>query len=604
MPSAALRRAPLALAATALAVVLAACSPPSAPTAAGAPGQPSAALPATGLAAPLSDAEFDALTVDEQYRVTNKLLATLYSGVPVADHHDLSSGRALRSRRADAPTPASIRAALATKLDPLERERLDLEIVGDDAAVDEDGVSAPIEPMFKFDGNRPKQMPLARMMHYPHSRERYSQWMAWHLANTILFSPAEEIDSADVTDVQNLFRRLDLAISEGKGIREIIATHQRTVENWRRFRSPEDNTREMMEIYLGLFDNDAEVPLASQACQDLYLTDERDGYKLARTDFPNSENVLVLDRYVLDCNDFYDVVAGHPLVIPRVVGILVDHFHAGRTSEERLAITEAIAATKPVTFEDVFTAILFSRSYLLDTERLRSFEESYLSMAARLAWEPHHDVLMGMTSGRGGLSRTRMDEMGWSAMSLKLGRTADVPSDALSVANHHKALRETLMLDQRRWNVTLGLASPPAPEPAPPEPLDENASPREIARHDDRVNDYEEALAALDPDARAAHTAALEDYESEAALFRLVTDLNVAEAIDYLFLAAIQRRATAAEREALHALFFGQGHLDADLENRFVRPDRLDDVGAITLDYLSRLPETYYLPRLNAGADR
>ena len=105
-------------------------------------------------------------------------------------------------------------------------------------------------------------------------------------------------------------------------------------------------------------------------------------------------------------------------------------------------------------------------------------------------------------------------------------------------------------------------------------------------------------LAALAPDARAAHDAALAAHEREAALYRRVADLNVAELLDYLFLAAVQRRARAEEQEALHGLLFAEGHLDDELANRFVRDDRLDDVALIALDYLSRLPEAYYLPAL------
>ncbi|MBX2839761.1 MAG: hypothetical protein KTR35_23090, partial [Gammaproteobacteria bacterium] len=302
---------------------LTACSPSSPNVAGVTPGVASAA---GGFAAPLSDANFEALPLDTQYQLVNKLLGTLYSGVSVDEFYAIEPGSNLQRRRESAPTLATIRTALQSRLEPATRLRLDQEIIG----VDENGnEQEDIDPLFHFDDNRPKQMPLARIYHFPLSHDVFSQWMAWHLANTILFSPAEEIDSADITDVQNLFRRLDLSISEGKGIREMIAVHQRSVQNWRRFRSPEDNTREMMEIYLGLFDNDAEVPLASQACQDLYLTDERDGYKLAYTDYPNSETVQVLDQYVLNCNDFYDVVAGHPLLIPRVVSVLVDYFFDG-----------------------------------------------------------------------------------------------------------------------------------------------------------------------------------------------------------------------------------------------------------------------------------
>ena len=584
----------------AVALLLSACEPPGAPPSLGAAEGTS--RPAGGSATALSDAEFEALEPDAQYRLVNKLLGTLYKGVPVADFYALDTGRALRARLDGAPTLASIRTALATDLPPEERARLDREIVGDEDALDEAGQPSPLEPLWRLDDARPKQMPLARMIHYPVSRDAYVQWMAWHLANTILFSPAEEIDSADITDVQNLFRRLAISIDEGLGIREMIATHQRTVENWRRFRSPEDNTREMMEIYLGIFDNDAEVPLASQACQDLYLTDEREGYKLARTDFPNIETVTVLDRPVLDCNDFYDVVAAHPLVIPRVTGVLVDYFHAGLPTPDRLALTEAIAASNPATFEDLFTAILFSKRYLLDTERVRSFEESYLSMAARLAHEPHPDLLRGMTRGRGRLARTDMGEMGWPSMSLKLGRVADIPTDSLSVANHHKALRETLMLDAERWRRPLGLRRPEAPEPAPPEPPAADASARDVAAHEKAVERYAQDVAALDPDARREHEAALAAYEQESALSVAIEDLNIGEVLDYLFLAAVHRRPNGTEREQLTALFLQLGHLDESLGNAFARPDRLDDIGTLTLDYLSRLPETYYLPRVDTNA--
>jgi hypothetical protein len=313
-------------------------------------------------------------------------MATLYKGMSVSDFYDLEQGLAVPGP--DAPSLSQIRTALTTPLSDSERASHDRYIVGDPDA-DTDDTGRLQRAAFNFDDDRPAQMPLARIQTYPLSKDMFSQWMAWQLANSILFSPAEEIDSADMTDVQNLFRRLDLSIMAGRTVRDIIATHQRTVENWRRFRSPEDNTREMMEIYLGLFENDAEVPLASQACRDLYLTDESDGYKLAYTDFPNDEPQLVLGQYVLNCGEFYDVVANHPLVIPRVTSIIVDYFFSDRSADERLLLTEAIAASNPQRFEDIYLAILFSETYLMDTERPASFEESFFGLSNRLDWQMH-----------------------------------------------------------------------------------------------------------------------------------------------------------------------------------------------------------------------
>lgn len=578
-----------------LAAVLVACSPES-PSLGAANG--GSAGSASGVATPLSDAQFNALPIDTQYKVVNKLLSTVYNGMPVDEFYDLSAGTAMRTRLDDDFTLSRLRTAMQTPLSTEDKMELDVQIVGDDEYIDALGQPAPIEARFRFDGNRPKQMPLARMFQYPVSRDAYSQWMAWHLANTILFSPAEEIDSADITDVQNLFRRLDLQIVRGESIRAMVAAHQNSVQNWRRFRSPEDNTREMIEIYLGLFDKDDDVPRASQACQDLYLTDESDGYKLAQTDYPNADPVLVLDKYVTNCSDFYDVIASHPLLIPRVTSVLVDYFFTGKSVEERLAMTAAISDSNPQTFEDIFNAILFSTTYLMDTERAKSFEEAYMGTAKRLKWDAHPDVFRGMISGSGSVARADMREMGWSAMSFKLGRVSSVPMDSLSFGNYHKALRETLMMDQNRWRYELGLEQPYPPTPRPIEPPEANASARDMAAYEADIRQYYLDVEELEPDVRAEYDTALANYEEAAAKFKVIDDLNTSELIDYLFLTIVERRASQTEREALTSVYLTEGHLDPEFNDEFARSGRQDDIARITFDYLSRLPEAYYLQAL------
>jgi|GEM_PF-603952 len=572
--------------------ILMACSP-STPGLAGANGSGSSS--AGGIARPMSDATFNAMKIDDQYHLINKLLSTLYVGVPADEFYTIEPGSNLEQRRDDAPTLASIRAALQTNLKPEQRLLLDRQIIGEDA---NGNTRDDIDPLFNFDRDRPKQIPLARIHHFPLSRDMFSQWMAWHLANTILFSPAEEIDSADITDVQNLFRRLDLSITDKRTIREMVAIHQRSVQNWRRFRSPEDNTREMMEIYLGIFDNDAEVPLASQACQDLYLTDERDGYKLAYTDYPNSKPVQVLDQYVTNCNDFYDVVAGHPLLIPRVVSVLVDYFYAGQTLEDRTALAAAISASNPQRFEDIFISILFSEHYLLRTERPRSFEESFLPMAKRMKWNAHPDLFKGMVSGHGGVSRADMSEMGWPSMSLKLGRVADIPLDSLSFGNYHKAMRESLLLDKNRWRLPLGLSGPSAPEPKPIKPPAADADAREIASFEAKLEEYNAAVNALSAADRKTYDAELAEYEKESVLFNKIDDMDVTQLMDYLFLTAIQRRPNDTESEHLQGMYNELGFLDDEFDYRFARSSKIDDLAQLTFDYLSRLPEGYYMRRL------
>ncbi len=554
-----------------------------------------------GYAASLSESDFSSMSAVQQYQIANKLLGTLYKGVSADSYFDISAGFSQPRKKGSTNFLRDIRFKLGNALTSSERVELDKGIIGDPDARDVNGDSAPLEPRYYFDSRRPKQMPLARILEYPLSKDMYSQWMALNLTNTILFSPAEEIDSADITDVQNLFRRLELSIKSGDSVRSIISTHQRSVENWRRFRSPEDNTREMIEIYLGLFDRDEDVPRASQACRDLYLTDEAAGYKLAYTDYPNDEPQLVLGQYVLNCNDFYDVIASHPLVIPRVTSVLVDYFFQGRTTEDRTRLVESITAANPDTFEEIFTAILFSREYLLNTERPRSFEESFMGTASRLNWEAHGGLFYGMTTGGGGAGRTELAEMGWPTMSLKLGRLAGVPLDSLSFANYHKGFREVLMLDQYRWGVPMGVRRPESPEPEPPEPLEVGADEEAQAEYREALATYNSDLATLNPSEKALYNVELAEWNEKMEVYRRVAELDINDLLDYLFLSAAERLATNVEKTGLIEIFDVSGYLKTIDNEKFVLEWHRDDIAELVLDYISRLPEIYYHKKAGEG---
>lgn len=571
------------------------------------PGQPElgaasgGTLSVGGYASALSESEFDSMSAVEQYQISNKLLSTLYKGVSVDDFFDVSAGLSQPMRKESSNFLHDIRVQLETPLDSSNREELDKTINGDDDALDVNGNSAPLEAKYYFNSSRPKQMPLARILEYPVSKDMFSQWMALNLSNTILFSPAEEIDSADITDVQNLFRRLEISIKAGASIRSIVATHQRSVENWRRFRSPEDNTREMIEIYLGLFDRDDDVPRASQACRDLYLTDEAAGYKLAYTDYPNTEPQLVLGQYVLNCNEFYDVIASHPLLIPRVINVLVDYFFEGRSGEVRIQMVESIAAANPTTFEEIFTAIIFSKEYLISTERPRSFEESFMGTASRLKWDAHQDIFYGMTTGRGSTSRTELAEMGWPTMSLKLGRLSGVPLDSLSFANYHKGMREVLLLDKYRWGVPMGVRKPDSPSPEPPEPLAAGADEEEQAKYREKLGDYNIELAKLSLPERALYDVELATWSTKMEVYRRIEGLDIGDLVDYLFLSVAERKATEIEKSGLIELFDNNGYLKTIDDERFILEWYRDDIATLVLDYISRLPEIYYQKSINGG---
>lgn len=385
----------------------------------------------------LSDDEFSGLTPLQQYQVANKLAGTLYKGVLADEFFDLRRG--LDNLKVDGGVDggkdylSKMRAKLSTRL-----SRDDIEEFREAIITKHD-----------FNGNITREIaakPLATIREFPISRDLFEAWMAYTLTNTILFSPAEEIDSADYVDVQRIYGGLVNAMSQDVGIRDIILTHQKSQANWRRFRSPEDNTREMIEIYLGLFDKDEDVPKASIACKNWYLTDDDEGYQLI-IDYnnANTEPQQVLGGWVTSCEDFYELIASHPLVIPRITTFLVDRFFPNASAEQRASVVQDIVAANPVKFQDIFLAIIFSKEYLLQNEKAKSFEETFFNLAERTKWESETGFLNQLVNTDLGVSQPTLSKMGQPAMRLKLGRFRDQPLDSLSFATYHSAVRDRLL---------------------------------------------------------------------------------------------------------------------------------------------------------------
>lgn len=577
----------------------------------------------------LTKSEYNSLTSEQKYSVSTKLMSTMFKGIAVADFYDLSKGMAnLELKAVGNNLLGDTKRAISTPLTQEQRNLHDMIIMG----YNDIGGDRSIQSKFEIlddDGvlveDWPKQQPLARIMQFPLSKETFDNYVAYILVNTILFAPAEEIDSASIRDVQKVFNKLYDDLRNNRTMQQIIARHQRTQENWRRFRSPEDNTREMIEIYLGLFDRDADVPRASIACQDLYLTDADADYELLSTGFANTEPQYVLDTFVTSCGDFYDVVANHPRVVPRMVTVLVEYFFFNSPSDKRSEIVNQIVAAGPTTFQEVVKSIVFSKEYLLNNERPKSFEENLFGMAQRSKWKAYEEVLQDLTleaddNGASGERLTAsMAGMGWPTMTLKLGRFTGVPLDALSFASYHRGLREIILVDgtdganggrcdertdlrnenihdnECKWSEGLGLVTPLEPVD-PVLRTDESDTVLTSEPLDEELAKYEIDFA---------------EYNRIISVQAQVYDLSVEDYLDYLFMTVVSRKASDIEKTELISMImdnksFISTNSDDELvvstnpsDGRRSRQTNHDEIAKIVFDYLSRLPETYYFHKIN-----
>jgi hypothetical protein len=288
----------------------------------------------------------------------------------------------------------------------------------------------------------------------------------------------------------------------------------------------------MMEIFLHRF-NDAEVPLAAQACQNWSLAKEKVNrsyeYRLVIGDDPNTEPVDLLGTTIVDCRDFYDAVSNHADLIPSIVANIVDLFFGDDPAVDKQRIIDDIVEDGPETFNAIFMNLLFSKDYLVSVERPMSFEELFFASADKIDWYAGRKFFKYLNRPSKWTGTFSLNNMKQAAMTYKLGRPAAIPLDTLSFAYYHKTMREKLLI-KYRWNL-------------------------------DKV------------DVDGWHETNMPE------------ELTGDEFINYLFLAVLSRKATAEELSTINAVF---------VNRRYDRDDRKRQQAMIVLDYLSRLSELYY----------
>lgn len=552
----------------------------------------------------LTQKEFDALSADDQFVVANKVLSTMYRGIPADEFFDLTQG--LENPVVQYSNFIErTQKALKTQLKPDEIKSLNKDIFGVEDDIETEGVDESIEARFtSIDNDEPHQIFMARAHAYPISENQMVQWMSFFLANTIMFSPAREMDSTNTQDIDRVLGYLNGALTDGATMREVVRGWLHNLTRWRVSRSPENHALEMFELYLGIFNDTPEEQQntinGGKACSEWYLTDNDADYQLLKDNTKDgiAEPVKVFGQYIYDCDDLYGVVAGHPLFIPRMVEVISNYFLDGMSAQKKQKVVQDIVATNPETFQDVFIAIMFSKAFLLESERPKSFEENAFNFLHAMHWTPR--------SNSGDLGRDVLDrlydtsrndnvgvhQMGWSAMDYKIGRTPFLPMDVLSFATYHKAIRESVLLNNRAFD---GRNYPEETD------FTEAALPRQPP--------YEIVNGGL-------YIAGTENLKPE------LEALTAAEFIDFVFLTALGRRATPVESAA----FLLEGGPDTTDESGAVTDDNrdylreyenddgemvlslrrgtggsdelyeywADDFAEIILDYISRLPEFYY----------
>jgi hypothetical protein len=208
----------------------------------------------------------------------------------------------------------------------------------------------------------------------------------------------------------------------------------------------------------------------------------------------------------------------------------VEDLLSGSPDGVRQQIVDTIVSENPRVFEEIFIPIIFSRQFLLNTERPAQAEELFFNIAHRISWWPYARFFHQINTPWDEPGYPALKYMKQASMTYKLGRPAQVPLDTLSFSYFHKAIREKLLLD-RRNNIF---------------------DPTDGGWQDEFID----------------------------------VDLTGDDFIKYLFVSISSRWPTDSELTTLRGIFEERDHMSEA---------RTPYQALITMDYISRLSETYYL---------
>jgi hypothetical protein len=481
----------------------------------------------------LTDDEFNALSNIQKLYVANKLLGTFFFGYPQKELQEkINSGHFIENIQ------------LGLSEDITDKAWLENYIIDDS--------------IFRQSSyNEQEAVDILSRFFAMKKLDSYfmNNWVAYTLTQTILFSPAYELDTAHAPNIANVYNRIVLFLNEDSGMRYISYVHMMSEDNWRRFRSPEDNGREMIELF-ALDEDDTHVLIAGQALQNWKLDSDSDTLVVGLNQ--NTEPLNLFNTIIYNGDDFYRELVKSSLFTTAVTTRLVDHFFPNETSSKKAQITSSIVASNPETWRDIMLQIVFSEEYLLHSIRPKSAEELFFSLAKKMEYKHRTSTLHEF--------KDALEDMHQASMKYKLGKSEQVPLDTLSFATYHKFIRERVML--RKSN---------------PDKID-NYSAYDRMGWDEHFIDNTQF-----------------DFQEN----NVTTSLE--SLVQYLFHTTISRDATSEEVSLFHTHMtyvyngslrlrdtFNMVRTNSDpTRQKSLRESRKRNITFLVLDYISRLSETY-----------
>lgn len=161
-------------------------------------------------------------------------------------------------------------------------------------------------------------------------KEYFDNWITYQLANTFSLAVGSELSTVSNSIVLTHVSEIRNAVSKDQSIKSFMLSYFLSEMFWARFRSPEDNGREVLEVYLGKFQDDL-VPKAAKILQN-YAFIENTG-SLQKGLNENTEPQFIDGQWLTTPTELYQYVVNHPDFLPHVYAHVVTQLYGAADVE-------------------------------------------------------------------------------------------------------------------------------------------------------------------------------------------------------------------------------------------------------------------------------
>lgn len=265
--------------------------------------------------------------------------------------------------------------------------------------------------------DQPIEYFLVHLGHGNHfCKEYFDNWITYQLANTFSLAVGSELSTVSNSIVLTHLTEIRNAVAANESIKAFMLSYFLSEMFWARFRSPEDNGREVLEIYLGKFQDDL-VPKAAKILQN-YAFNESSG-SLEKGLNANTEAQFIDGQWLTTPKQLYQYVVNHEAFLPHVYAHVLMQLHGTANSD----VLASLKAQNIDSFRDLYLQALLQPSMEKMT-RAKYPEEILLPVIQSGEYQLRRDGftvflnLMDQVGSKPMLSKLERKKPDWNALNI------------------------------------------------------------------------------------------------------------------------------------------------------------------------------------------